>query len=106
LFSYLPHCLLYPHSFPTRRSSDLVDEEAHDRIAPLLGRMVLDSRYSHGDPPPLIFAAGPAELDDGDDQHQYEQDHGDGAGIAVRSEEHMSELQSRFDLVCRLILET
>src|SRR5437868_12131588 len=27
------------------------------------------------------------------------------AGIDVRSEEHTSELQSRFDLVCRLLLE-
>src|SRR5207249_10543284 len=26
-------------------------------------------------------------------------------GITVRSEEHTSELQSRFDLVCRLLLE-
>src|SRR5699024_11965665 len=26
-------------------------------------------------------------------------------GIAIRSEEHTSELQSRFDLVCRLLLE-
>src|SRR5438309_9160060 len=28
-----------------------------------------------------------------------------GAGVAVRSEEHMSELQSQFHLVCRLLLE-
>src|SRR5699024_11962809 len=28
-----------------------------------------------------------------------------GPGPAVRSEEHTSELQSRFDLVCRLLLE-
>src|SRR5699024_12445218 len=28
-----------------------------------------------------------------------------GAGIQDRSEEHTSELQSRFDLVCRLLLE-
>src|SRR5438067_9955213 len=28
-----------------------------------------------------------------------------GAADAVRSEEHTSELQSRFDLVCRLLLE-
>src|SRR5699024_12575339 len=28
-----------------------------------------------------------------------------GLRIAVRSEEHTSELQSRFDLVCRLLLE-
>src|SRR5699024_12057520 len=26
-------------------------------------------------------------------------------GMAIRSEEHTSELQSRFDLVCRLLLE-
>src|SRR5207249_8528009 len=28
-----------------------------------------------------------------------------GVGVTVRSEEHTSELQSRFDLVCRLLLE-
>src|SRR5699024_11671715 len=28
-----------------------------------------------------------------------------GADVLVRSEEHTSELQSRFDLVCRLLLE-
>src|SRR5699024_11902700 len=28
-----------------------------------------------------------------------------GAGLRPRSEEHTSELQSRFDLVCRLLLE-
>src|SRR5699024_11718600 len=28
-----------------------------------------------------------------------------GTGISKRSEEHTSELQSRFDLVCRLLLE-
>src|SRR5207249_12270143 len=30
---------------------------------------------------------------------------GEGAGRRDRSEEHTSELQSRFDLVCRLLLE-
>src|SRR5437868_11976575 len=30
---------------------------------------------------------------------------GASSGIRVRSEEHTSELQSRFDLVCRLLLE-
>src|SRR5207249_9203682 len=29
----------------------------------------------------------------------------DREGVAVRSEEHTSELQSRFDIVCRLLLE-
>src|SRR5699024_12159950 len=32
-------------------------------------------------------------------------DGGAGAGATLRSEEHTSELQSRFDLVCRLLLE-
>src|SRR5699024_12053114 len=30
---------------------------------------------------------------------------GEGGGGRLRSEEHTSELQSRFDLVCRLLLE-
>src|SRR5207249_5724975 len=30
---------------------------------------------------------------------------GGGGGVVLRSEEHTSELQSRFDLVCRLLLE-
>src|SRR5699024_12721857 len=36
-----------------------------------------------------------------DDQHGEHQPH----GFFHRSEEHTSELQSRFDLVCRLLLE-
>src|SRR5207247_6132677 len=32
-------------------------------------------------------------------------DHGPGIAAGVRSEEHTSELQSRVDLVCRLLLE-
>src|SRR5699024_12680877 len=41
--------------------------------------------------------------------HQLEKSHGPGGQIprqqGHRSEEHTSELQSRFDLVCRLLLE-
>src|SRR5438067_4798501 len=36
---------------------------------------------------------------------QLAQGHLPAAGVAQRSEEHTSELQSRFDLVCRLLLE-
>src|SRR5699024_9973887 len=39
----------------------------------------------------------------GDDR--YEENHDDDSRNEVRSEEHTSELQSRFDLVCRLLLE-
>src|SRR5437868_13444930 len=61
------------HSFPTRRSSDLLRREL---------------------PPGIHFLAFPGER--GKPQINSSQE---------RSEEHTSELQSRFDLVCRLLLE-
>src|SRR5699024_12391947 len=67
-----------PHSFPTRRSSDLLRQCDHRLVA---------SDFRH-------------------DARRRDRGHG-----AVprsrrrRSEEHTSELQSRFDLVCRLLLE-
>src|SRR5437868_12935799 len=63
------------HSFPTRRSSDL-------------GR----PRRAEPGLEPAGIAIAPLEL-------------GQRAAHPVRSEEHTSELQSRFDLVCRLLLE-
>src|SRR5690606_41816370 len=98
--SYCDHRDL--HSFPTRRSSDLREDRRLDalgavrvrrHLAPVLV-CLLDQR------PHLLqrvllaadavafreHAAGRAELDD-------------------RSEEHTSELQSRENLVCRLLLE-
>src|SRR5437868_12667530 len=36
---------------------------------------------------------------------RYHRELGNGFGLTARSEEHTSELQSRFDLVCRLLLE-
>src|SRR5207249_11741015 len=89
-------------SFPTRRSSDLsgrygdlraaagivgtADLRLGDRVAPVLEAQVAASRQRfrgirHGAP-----WTEPGE-------------------IPTRSEEHTSELQSRFDLVCRLLLE-
>src|SRR5690606_41476008 len=86
------------HSFPTRRSSDLVAAAGEDflvdaelaelvdnernALALSVGEQVADQRG----------LAGPEEA--GDD--------GDGD---LRSEEHTSELQSRENLVCRLLLE-
>src|SRR5207247_8675087 len=84
-------------SFPTRRSSDLPDDlvgiammEALalelDRAlgdVPALGAQQSRDRLERGG---LAGAVGPEEGDD-------------------RSEEHTSELQSRVDLVCRLLLE-
>src|SRR5699024_12702753 len=83
------------HSFPTRRSSDLHPGELRVRTVHVVTR-----------------SAGTAEPTG----HQGMQDHGiarddvrngraDLTHPTGRSEEHTSELQSRFDLVCRLLLE-
>src|SRR5437868_9533597 len=76
------------HSFPTRRSSDLeaprlakCDRRAR-RIVP--GCVALDYlQFRKRLPHPQLQRAL----------------------LEIRSEEHTSELQSRFDLVCRLLLE-
>src|SRR5207249_11878502 len=77
LFTFFFQC--YPahrdlHSFPTRRSSDLLQEHL-----PAPGR-----RYEG-----FSRRIGQARA----------------IRLEKRSEEHTSELQSRFDLVCRLLLE-
>src|SRR5699024_12368969 len=73
--SHGPHRAL--HSFPTRRSSDLT------------GWVVIGGRRCFA---LILFFSN-----------------GNSSGFKVlkflRSEEHTSELQSRFDLVCRLLLE-
>src|SRR5207249_11333702 len=104
---FFSHCYLahhYLHSFPTRRSSDLIREEESARASPAIGKIdgpdvdVLFLRaFSRG----IEVRARreiPAEIVN---SRRNEKD-----GTPVRrSEEHTSELQSRFDLVCRLLLE-
>src|SRR5699024_11629405 len=84
------------HSFPTRRSSDL--ENVNN---------IVDFAFTAN---PLLTI----EVDDNNDQYWDVDGNGlytdlQGFGIVLfqgtRSEEHTSELQSRFDLVCRLLLE-
>src|SRR5690349_23287650 len=80
------------HSFPTRRSSDL---------AALAGRRlpVLQAAAARGPPRP----PGPRRPRRAARAHPI---HGRlPAGLPGRSEEHTSELQSRRELVCRLLLE-
>src|SRR5690349_23606753 len=74
------------HSFPTRRSSDLGSSPT---VGTLFGSTV--SRYFHPQQRSAPRSRLPAcsLLETGE-----------------RSEEHTSELQSRRDLVCRLLLET
>src|SRR5207249_11912811 len=90
-----------PHSFPTRRSSDLrrgdrfidLGDPRSAGLRPRQGTQPLDvphprralvQRLSLA---PSLRAAARSVL------------------VQLRSEEHTSELQSRFDLVCRLLLE-
>src|SRR5207249_10069533 len=86
------------HSFPTRRSSDLdhrrrggrADVGHGERPRQRLGPVPIELRQLLPErlPARLLLA-----LDLGVDL------------VVLRSEEHTSELQSRFDLVCRLLLE-
>src|SRR5690606_41426743 len=85
-FCYADHRDL--HSFPTRRSSDLFwgDEvEKIARINPLTGEVLAEERDTLTVYPAKHFVTPKDQLD--------------------RSEEHTSELQSRENLVCRLLLE-
>src|SRR5438105_11323628 len=70
LFSWAGYPLIV-HSFPTRRSSDLVTGKLSPERLRALALEVQDESVAR----------------------------------ATRSEEHTSELQSRVDLVCRLLLE-
>src|SRR5699024_12126376 len=88
-------------SFPTRRSSDLCTfgrrisrSSSSERIGVSVSRLIRMSAISALSYPnelalPLKFFSKSEILD----------------LSASRSEEHTSELQSRFDLVCRLLLE-
>src|SRR5690349_23578416 len=81
------------HSFPTRRSSDL---KSRTTVAFDFGRITLDEErvlYVFGAPGQERF------------WFLWERLFSGTLGAVVRSEEHTSELQSRRDLVCRLLLE-
>src|SRR5699024_12445662 len=73
------------HSFPTRRSSDLeiLKLQAIAKASGIIGRLIIQSIKVML----MLFIAFYLSMALG------------------RSEEHTSELQSRFDLVCRLLLE-
>src|SRR5206468_10897689 len=102
LFQYSRHHLA-PHSFPTRRSSDLQLSSVFFLVFPVAAALIWSTAQRTGlyDAPfwattsfgphlagwlSILLVAGGV------------------AGVA-RSEEHTSELQSRSDLVCRLLLE-
>src|SRR5699024_12638536 len=93
LFSFsLHYALQYLHSFPTRRSSDLIHILCMTTLNdPSFQRSLLFYKE-------ILARNSSCKLSDISVNCAYE-------GGQIRSEEHTSELQSRFDLVCRLLLE-
>src|SRR5699024_12193349 len=80
------------HSFPTRRSSDLnhlAPATLPRRFCPVLPGHICSLPVEH-----------PVRHDSRDRTVLFGP-----SSSTLRSEEHTSELQSRFDLVCRLLLE-
>src|SRR5207247_5878024 len=92
-FSFYLHAALTAfHSFPTRRSSDLDDVRAALAASPSMDGLDLATAATIA----AEHTEGPADA-----RHHI---------VALwdeaqRSEEHTSELQSRVELVCRLLLE-
>src|SRR5699024_11314146 len=93
------------HSFPTRRSSDLSMQRMHSQKIVLCNFLffvffisvscLLFMFLPPGTKPLFLYLHVPGNGQD--KPHLYQEE--------TRSEEHTSELQSRFDLVCRLLLE-
>src|SRR5699024_12000691 len=87
---------LYPHSFPTRRSSDLQLQDSVATSLPMTDvaeEMFARASRRYGAESAELFVAKYLE---------------DDTGLSFRidrSEEHTSELQSRFELVYRLLPE-
>src|SRR5699024_11989789 len=92
------------HSFPTRRSSDLVGiGDGHSYVEPVQSLCVPGTQRAVSEQVDVVHPTGQPMLD-----HLVHLATDDETGDVIadpRSEEHTSELQSRFDLVCRLLLE-
>src|SRR5699024_11447999 len=90
LFFSRSYVLRVLHSFPTRRSSDLVllFLRRSTMSAPYFSRSFMYVKIDRTLTPRSCASFSCP-----------------GNAVRVRSEEHTSELQSRFDLVCRLLLE-
>src|SRR5207248_11293113 len=95
-----------PHSFPTRRSSDLdplrglsrAERDRFDR-----GKVVFDSVFTpETGLGPLFNSTGCGECHEGPAGGRGDEVEVHATAFHARSEEHTSELQSPYDLVCRL----
>src|SRR5699024_11717313 len=92
----LPHT--DPHAFPTRRSSDLASSPSGTSASL---RFEANYRRRSEQQIPSETATTKSNSPSINNRARY----GHSSATALRSEEHTSELQSRFDLVCRLLLE-
>src|SRR5699024_12470396 len=104
--SYAPLPTRLLHSSPTRRSSDLGGSSrsgAGKIESGAAGTSAVDDLAFDLD---LVAVCLQAGLPVGRALEHATRAAGDRSGLGqIRSEEHTSELQSRFDLVCRLLLE-
>src|SRR5699024_11224993 len=94
------------HSFPTRRSSDLVSYQVENtRVGQSANfdKLTLDVWTNGSIRPEEAVSLGAKVLTEHLNIFVSLTEEAQDAEIMVRSEEHTSELQSRFDLVCRLL---
>src|SRR5207237_10689378 len=89
----------HPPSFPTRRSSDLMDPQGQVRIGRPVAASGRERTGRRAKPPLNPVVNGPDPLGRGPGLARV------AVGDGERSEEHTSELQSHLNLVCRLLLE-
>src|SRR5699024_12852205 len=97
LYCYVP--LLSLHSVPTRRSSDLLGPhwvKNYDLCCKIKVKICSSLYWIRFLIKVLIVSQS---------NHKESKSHFSNFFAILRSEEHTSELQSRFDLVCRLLLE-
>src|SRR5207249_6958146 len=94
-----------PLSFPTRRSSDLTRDRP--RYLRRAVTSVLAQTYGGAIECIVVFDGGMTRLPEVEipSRRSLRGVRNDRTPGLARSEEHTSELQSRFDLVCRLLLE-
>src|SRR5699024_12191071 len=100
---YSPLIITTLYTFPTRRSSDLQRVKAVRQVIGEETKLLMDANCSYRFFEAIEFGKMVEEYH----PYWFEEpvDADDYDGFRKRSEEHTSELQSRFDLVCRLLLE-
>src|SRR5207249_9443867 len=94
------------HSFPPRRSSDLTPDEVNGFHFLHQAYAAASPRYTGKVTVPTLWDKKTRRIVNNESSEIIRMLNSEFKGIAgddTRSEEHTSELQSRFDLVCRLL---